>query len=125
MHKKMAKTYRRHRRANRTRRGGGPKKTTTSTSASASASTNATTNAPATNADFQALMARVKELGAQAQSPIKPSKHTGISKSQAAEKRFKGIMAGKVFHSTTKSASKHGSLNRAPPRFIKTITIRY
>ena len=117
----MAKTHhrRRHRRANRTRRGGGPKKTTTSTSASASASTNATTNAPATNADFQALMARVKELRAQAaqaaQSPIKPSKHTGISKSQAAEKRFKGIMTGRVFHSTTKSASKHGSLNRAPP----------
>jgi hypothetical protein len=115
MHKKMVKTYRRHRRANRTRRGSGPKKPSTSASASAS------TNAPAatTNAkpDFRAILARVKELGAQAQSqsPIKPSKHTGISKSQAAEKRFKGIMAGKVFHSTTKSASKHGSLNRAPP----------
>jgi hypothetical protein len=116
MHKKMAKTYRRHRRANRTRRGSGPKKTTTSASTNApAATTNAPAASPATNADFQAILARVKELGAQAQSPIKPSKHTGISKSQAAEKRFKGIMAGKVFHSTTKSASKHGSLNRAPP----------
>jgi hypothetical protein len=123
MHKKMAKTYRRHRRANRTRRGSGPKKTTTS--ASASASTNApaaTTNAPATNAakpDFQAILARVKELGAQAQaqaqSPIKPSRRSGISKSQAAENRFKGIMKGTVSHSTTKPVSKHGSRNRAPP----------
>jgi hypothetical protein len=100
MHKKMAKTYRRHRRANRTRRGSGPKKPSTSASA---------------KPDFEALMARVKALAAQAQAQgqlIKPSRRSGISKSQAAKNRFKGIMEGKVSHSTTKPVSKHGSHNR-------------
>jgi hypothetical protein len=96
--KKMAKT---HRRANRTRRGG------------TKTASNATTNAA--KPDFQAILARVKELGAQAQTPIKPSKPHGISKSQKSEKRFKDILAGKMSHSTTKSASKHGSHNRPLP----------
>jgi hypothetical protein len=100
--KKMAKT---HRRANRTRRGG--------TKTASNATTNATTNAA--KPDFQAILARVKELGAQAQTPIKPSKPHGISKSQKSEKRFKDSLAGKMSHSTTKSASKHGSHNRPLP----------
>jgi hypothetical protein len=58
---------------------------------------------------------RVKALAAQAQAQsqlIKPSRRSGISKSQAAKNRFKGIMEGKVSHSTTKPVSKHGSHNR-------------
>jgi hypothetical protein len=100
----MHKTHHRRRR-NRTRRGG----VKTAHTASASA-------APAQpNPALQAILDRVKALAAQAQAQgqlIKPSRRSGISKSQAAKNRFKGIMEGKVSHSTTKPVSKHGSHNR-------------
>jgi len=99
----MHKTHHRRRRHhNRRTRRGGVKNAPASASASA---------APP---DIQTIINRVKELAAQAQAqaqaqPMKPSRsrssRSGISKSQAAEKRFKDILAGKVKHSD-KSAFK-------------------
>jgi hypothetical protein len=106
----MAKTHHRRHRVSRTRRGGVPKKPN-----GASASTNALAalDAPAViNPELQKILDRVKALAAQGQTPIKPSRRSGISKSQAAKNRFAGIMEGKVSHSTKKPVSKHGSHNR-------------
>jgi hypothetical protein len=60
---------------------------------------------------MQKILDRLAAITLQSQS-IKPSRRSGISKSQAAEKRFKDIMAGKVSHSTKKPFSKHGPGNR-------------
>ena len=97
----MAKTHHRRHRVNRTRRGG------TKNASTAPATT--------TNHELQKILDRVKALGAQGQTPIKPSSRSGISKSQASQKRFADILAGKGSHSTKKPVSKHGSTNRAAP----------
>jgi hypothetical protein len=102
----MHKTHHRRRR-NRTRRGG----VKTAHAASAASAPAAAARSP----ELQAILDRVKALAAQAQAQgqsIKPSRRSGISKSQAAKNRFKGIMEGKVSHSTTQPVSKHGSHNR-------------
>ena len=122
-HAKMAKTHHRRQKrcASRTRRGGLPRKpngASASTSAPAAAlaaapAALAALAAPATiNPELQKILDRVKALAAQGQTPIKPSRRSGISKSQAAKNRFAGIMEGKVQHSTKKPVSKHGSHNR-------------
>jgi hypothetical protein len=107
----MAKTHHRRHRVSRTRRGGVPK-TPSSTNALAPAAL----DAPAViNPELQKILDRVKALAAQGQAQgqsIKPSRRSGISKSQAAKKRFEGIMEGKVSHSTKNPVSKHGSHNR-------------
>jgi hypothetical protein len=99
----MAKTHHRRHRVSRTRRGGVPK---------TPSSTNALDAPAVINPELQKILDRVKALAAQGQAPIKPSRRSGISKSQAAKKRFEGIMEGKVSHSTKNPVSKHGSHNR-------------
>jgi hypothetical protein len=105
----MHKTHhRRSRHRNRRTRRGGVKSAHTASASAAPAQPN-----PA----LQAILDRVKALAAQAQAqaqPMKPSRRSGISKSQNSEKRFKDILAGKVKHSH-KSASKYGTHGRAGP----------
>jgi hypothetical protein len=116
----MAKTHhrRRHRRANRTRRGGGKHSAHAASAASAS---HAASAAPAAFAaplasaadtgpahiDMEAIKARVREIAAQGATHASHAskKSKGITKQQAAKKRFSGILSGKVKHSD-KSAFK-------------------
>jgi hypothetical protein len=90
----MAKTHhrRRHRRANRTRRGG--VKSNTASAASAFPD------------DMEAIKARVREIAAQATTPKKTiSKKPKIT---SAQKHFEKVLAGKATHSS-KSSFRHDS----------------
>lgn len=90
----MAKTHhrRRHRRANRTRRGGVK-------SASAASAASALP-------DMEAIKARVREIAAQATTPKKTiSKKPKIT---SAQKHFEKVLAGKATHSS-KSSFRHDS----------------
>jgi hypothetical protein len=108
----MAKTYRRrHRRANRTRRGG--VKHSASHAASAPAASAASAASPlasppaATHADLAAIFKRVNAIAAQAT----PQKKT-ISKKPtktSAQTHFEKVLAGKATHSKGKSAFRHDS----------------
>ena len=94
----MSKTHRRrHRRANRTRRGSGKH-----SAAAASA---------ATHEDLAAIFKRVKEIAAKSadtpQKISKPPTQSAIDKIK--QKQFKNILAGKATHSKGKSAFRHDS----------------
>lgn len=101
----MAKTYRRrrHRRANRTRRGG--VKHSAASAPLASAASPRDPLAPALDRptiDMDAIKRRVLEIAAQGATHASASKKSkGISKQQASKKRFSGILSGKVKHSHT------------------------
>jgi hypothetical protein len=98
----MAKTHhrRRHRRANRTRRGGVKSNPVSPRAASASAPA-----APrvATHADLADIFKKVDQIRASHVSASKPKKT--ISKEKAAEERFRRIREGTLKHSD-KSAFK-------------------
>jgi hypothetical protein len=125
----MAKTYRRrHRRANRTRRGGVKHSASHAASAAsaasappaASAASAALALAPAasaasprasppaaTHADLAAIFKRVNAIAAQATPPKKT-----ISKKPTktyAQTHFEKVLAGKATHSKGKSAFRHDS----------------
>jgi hypothetical protein len=94
----MAKTHhrRRHRRANRTRRGGVKSNPVSPRAASASAPAAAAAAASAFP-DMEAIKARINALVAQGSHASHVSKKPkGISKKEAAKKRFSGILSGKV-----------------------------
>jgi hypothetical protein len=122
----MAKTYRRrHRRANRTRRGGGkhskgssPRAASAASAASAAAAALALAPAAAaasprasppaaTHADLAAIFKRVNAIAAKATPPKKT-----ISKKPtktSAQTHFEKVLAGKATHSKGKSAFRHDS----------------
>lgn len=105
----MAKTHhrRRHRRANRTRRGGVKSNPNPKPVLDAEASQ-----------ILAGLFAKVDAAASQASAAVKPSKTSGIAKSAArsaakAAKDFQDILSGKKKpHSSTKYSSKYGSHNR-------------
>ena len=109
----MAKTHhrRRHRRANRTRRGGVKSNTASPRAASASAAPVVFPSAPlapaaprvATHADLADIFKKIDKIRASHVSASKPKKT--ISKKEADKKRLSGILSGKVKHSY-KSAFK-------------------
>ena len=113
----MAKTHhrRRHRRANRTRRGGVKSNPVSPRAASASAAPVVFPSAPlapaaprvATHADLADIFKKVDQIASHHAShhvsASKPKKT--ISKKEAAKKRLSGILSGKVKHSD-KSAFK-------------------
>ena len=109
----MAKTHhrRRHRRANRTRRGGVKSNPVSPRAASASAAPVVFPSAPlapaaprvATHADLADIFKKVDQIASHHVSASKPKKT--ISKKEAAKKRLSGILSGKVKHSD-KSAFK-------------------
>jgi hypothetical protein len=131
----MAKTHhrRRHRRANRTRRGGvkhskdsSPRAASAPPAASASAAAAALALAPAapatasaasaasppaaTHADLAAIFKRVNAIAAKATPPKKT-----ISKKPtktSAQTHFEKVLAGKATHSKGKSAFRHDSGQR-------------
>jgi hypothetical protein len=127
----MAKTYRRrrHRRANRTRRGGvkhsaAPAASAHSTSrdplahAASSASASRDPLAPALGPalghtiDMDAIKRRVLEIAAQSATHASSSKpKKTISKEEADRKRFNKIMKGTLKHSSNKSAFKGAVIN--------------
>ena len=97
----MAKTHhrRRHRRANRTRRGGTEPK-------------------PVLDADASQILARLfAKVDAAASKAVQPSKTSGIAKSAArsAAKSFQDILSGKKKPHSYTSSSKYGSRNRKAP----------
>lgn len=98
----MAKTHhrRRHRRANRTRRGGVKSNPVSPRAASASA---APVVFPSATLDLADIFKKVDQIRASHVSASKPKKT--ISKKEAAKKRLSGILSGKVKHSD-KSAFK-------------------
>jgi parvulin-like peptidyl-prolyl isomerase len=115
----MAKTHhrRRHRRANRTRRGGVKSNPVSPRAASAPAAPAASApvvfpSAPlapaaprvATHADLADIFKKVDQIRASHVSSASKPKKT-ISKKEAAKKRLSGILSGKVKHSD-KSAFK-------------------
>ena len=122
----MAKTYRRrHRRANRTRRGGVKHSKGSSpraASASASAATAALALAPAaaasaasaasppaaTHADLAAIFKRVNVIAAQA-TPQKISKRKTKSALDIQRDKLNNILAGKATHSKGKSSFRPDS----------------
>ena len=112
----MAKTHhrRRHRRANRTRRGGVKSNPVSPRAASASAAPVVFPSAPlapaaprvATKADLAGIFEKVDQIRASHASHVSASKpKKTISKKEAAKKRLSGILSGKVKHSD-KSAFK-------------------
>jgi hypothetical protein len=120
----MAKTYRRrHRRANRTRRGGGkhsegssPRAASAASAppaalalapAAASAASPRASPPAATHADLAAIFKRVNAIAAKATPPKKT-----ISKKPtktSAQTHFEKVLAGKATHSKGKSAFRHDS----------------
>jgi hypothetical protein len=120
----MAKTYcRRHRRANRTRRGGVKhSKGSSPRAASASAATAALALAPAaaasaasaasppaaTHADLAAIFKRVNVIAAQA-TPQKISKRKTKSALDIQRDKLNNILAGKATHSKGKSSFRPDS----------------
>jgi hypothetical protein len=108
MHKTQHRRRHRHRHR-RTRRGGAHSTAHAAHAASAPAALAAAAPSP----QLQAILAKVRAYAATTPAPSS-RKVKGISKSQASQKRFQGIMSGKVRHSD-KSASKHGSHNRPAP----------
>ena len=119
----MAKTYRRrHRRANRTRRGGvkhskGSSPRAASASAAtaalalapaAAASAAASASRPATREDLEAIFKRVNVIAAQA-TPQKISKRKTKSALDIQRDKLNNILAGKVTHSKGKSSFRPDS----------------
>ena len=105
----MSKTHRRrHRRANRTRRGSGKHSKGSSPRA---ASAPPAASAAATHEDLAAIFKRVKEIAAKSadtpQKISKPPTQSAIDKIK--QKQFKNILAGKATHSKGKSAFRHDS----------------
>lgn len=107
MHKTQHRRRHRHR---RTRRGGAH---STARAASAPAAAAGPAAATTQSPQLRAILDRVRAYAAMTPAPSS-KKVKGISKSQASQKRFQGIMSGKVSHSD-KSASVHGSRNRPAP----------
>ncbi len=109
----MAKTYRRrHRRANRTRRGGVKHSASHAASAaSAPAASAASAAAPraATHADLADIFKRVNAIAAQAtpQKISKPQTKSAVEKKKL--KYLNDVLAGKVTHSKGKSAFRYDS----------------
>jgi len=112
----MAKTHhrRRHRRANRTRRGG------TKSNPNPNPTPKPVLDAEASQI-LAGLFAKVKAAASQAPTAVQPSKTSGIAKSAArsaakAAKDFQDILSGKKRqYSSTKYSSKYGSRNRKAP----------
>ena len=109
----MSKTHhrRRHRRANRTRRGGvkhslGASAAPAQPASAAPAQPASAAAAAAAAIDMAAIKQRVRELAAMGQGSQSHSK--GITKKKAAEKHFSAILAGKAKHHGN-SAFKPGS----------------
>lgn len=111
----MAKTYRRrHRRANRTRRGGvGSASAAAAAHAHAAplASAAASASRPATREDLEAIFKKVKVIAAQA-TPQKISKRKTKSAIDIQRDKLNNILAGKVTHSKGKSSFRHDSGQR-------------
>jgi TorA maturation chaperone TorD len=107
----MAKTHhrRRHRRANRTRRGGTKSNPNPKPVLDAEASQ-----------ILAGLFAKVDAAASQASAAVKPSKTSGIAKSAArsaakAANDFQAILSGKKKPHSSKYSSKYGSRNRKDP----------